>query len=67
MMKIEQLHCVYSVCIRDFSTPYFPTFGLNTERNSVSFCSQSKCGKIQTRKTLNMDTFSNLDAVRELI
>ena len=33
-----------------FSGPYFPAFGLNTERYSVSLRIQSKCGKIRTRK-----------------
>ena len=34
-----------------FSGPYFLTFGLNTERYFVSLRSQSKCGKIRTRKS----------------
>ena len=25
-------NCVKSICIRNFSGPYFPAFGLNTER-----------------------------------
>ena len=29
---LRNSHCVKSVCIRSFSGPYFPTFGLNTER-----------------------------------
>ena len=29
-------HCIESVWIRNFSGPYFPTFGLNTERYRVS-------------------------------
>ena len=29
------IHCVKSVLIRSFSGPYFPAFGLNTERYSV--------------------------------
>ena len=33
-----------------FSGRYYPTFGLNTERCSVSLLIQSKCGKIQTRR-----------------
>ena len=37
--------CPYS----EFSGPYFPAFGLNTERYRVE--------KIRTRKTPNMDTF----------
>ena len=32
-MKIH--HCVKSVRIRSYSDPYFPSFGLNTERYSV--------------------------------
>ena len=30
------LHCVKNVRIRSYSGPYFPTFGLNTERYGVS-------------------------------
>ena len=45
------------VRIRIFSGPYFPAFGLNTERYSVSVRIQSELGKMQTRKTLNTDTF----------
>ena len=33
-----------------FSVPYFPAFGLNTERYEVSLCIQSECGKIRTTK-----------------
>ena len=35
----------------------FPAFGLNMEIYSVNLCIQSKCGKIQTRRTLNTNTF----------
>ena len=52
-----QTHCVKSVCIRSFSSPYFPSFGLNTERYSLSLRIQSKCRKIRTKKTPNTDTF----------
>ena len=48
------IHCVKSVLIRSFSSPYFSTFRLNTERCSVSLRIQSK---IQTRKTPITDTF----------
>ena len=41
----------------DFSDPYFPAFGLNTERYSVSLRIQSEFGKIHTRKTPNTDAF----------
>ena len=40
-----------------FSGPYFSAFGLNTERYGVSLRIQSECGKVQTRKTPNTDTF----------
>ena len=47
-------HCLKSVRIRSFSGPYFPAFGLNMERYSVSLRIQSACGKIRTRKTPTM-------------
>ena len=50
-------HCVKSVCIGIYSGPYFPAFGLNTDRYSVSRRIQSECGKIRTRINPNMDTF----------
>ena len=63
-------HCLKCVCIWSFSGPYFPAFGLNTERYSVSpfwfflnFVSlriKSECGKIWARKTPNTDTFHAL-------
>ena len=40
-----------------FSGPYFPVFGLNTERYSVSLRIQSECGKIGPEKTSYLDTF----------
>ena len=40
--------------------PYFPAFGLSTERYGVSSRIQSECGKIRTRKTPNMDTFHSV-------
>ena len=50
-------HCVKMVQIRSNSDRYFPAFGLNTERYSVSLGIQSKCGKMQTRITWNMGNF----------
>ena len=50
-------HCVKCVCIRSFSGPYFPAFGLNTARYGVSLRIQYKYGKVRTRKTTNTDTF----------
>ena len=63
--NFQCLQCVKNVRIRIFSGPYFPAFGLNTERYEVSLSIQyevslsiqSKCGKIRTRKTPNTDTF----------
>ena len=43
---LYQLHCAKSGHIRSYSGPYFPAFGLNTERYSESLCIQSECGKI---------------------
>ena len=45
-----------SVRIRSYSGPYFPAFGLNTERCSVSIRIQSECGKGRTKITPNTDT-----------
>ena len=41
-----------------FSGPYFPAFGLNTERYFVSLHIQSECGKIRTRKNSVFGHFS---------
>ena len=55
--KLKTEHCVKSVRIRSYPGQYFPAFGLNTERYSVSLRIQSECGKIRTRITPNTDTF----------
>ena len=46
-----------SLRIQRFSGQYFPAFGLNTDRYSVSLRIQFKCGKTRTRKPPNIDTF----------
>ena len=51
------MYCVKSVPIRSYSGPYFPAFGLNMERYSVSRCIQSEIRKIRTRIAPNTDTF----------
>ena len=51
------VHCVKSVRIQSYSGPYFPAFGLNTKRYSVSIRIQIECGEIQTRITPNKDSF----------
>ena len=48
-------YCVKSVRIRSYSGPYFPAFGLNTERYSVSLRTQSEWRKIWIRVTPNTD------------
>ena len=51
-------HCVKSIGIRRFSGPYFPAFGLNTERSEVSPRIQSKCGKKTDLKNTEYGHFS---------
>ena len=46
-----------SVRARSFSGPHFFAFGLNKARYGLSLRIQSECGKIQTRKTSNTNTF----------
>ena len=50
-------HCLEIVSIQSYSGPYFPAFGLNTEKYSISLRIQSECGKIRTRITPNTGTF----------
>ena len=57
----DSLHLMNSVRIWSFSELYFPAFGVNTQRHGVSLRIQSGCGKIQTRKTSNTDTFHALE------
>ena len=54
---VYHFHCVQSVRIWSCSGPYFPVFGVNTERHSVSLLVQSECGEMRTRITPNTDTF----------
>ena len=54
-LKIK--NCVKRVPMWNHSGPYFPVFGLNTKRYSVSLRIQSECGKIRTRITPNTDAF----------
>ena len=50
-------HCVKSVDIWRYFGQYFPAFGLNTERYSVSSRIQCECGGIRIRITPNTDAF----------
>ena len=63
---IFNLHCVKSVCIRSYSGPHFPAFGLNTERYGVSLRIQSECGKMRTKITPNTDTFHTVLLINDL-
>ena len=60
---LNKEHYAKSVRIRSYSAPHFPEFGLNTERQFVSFRIQSECGKMQTRITPNTDTFCALQSI----
>ena len=53
----NQFHCVEKCPYSEFPSLYFPAFGLNTKRYRVSLRIQSKCGIMQTKETLNTDTF----------
>ena len=44
-------HCVKNFLIWSYSALHFPTFGLNTERYSISLYIHSKCGKMKIRIT----------------
>ena len=57
------VHCLKSVRIRSFSDPYFPAFGLNTERYSAFLLIQSGYEKTRTRKVPNTDTFHTVIVV----
>ena len=35
--EISDMHCVKSVRIRSYSSPYFPAFGLNTDQNNSKY------------------------------
>ena len=54
---LELSRCVKSVCIRSFSVPHFPAFGLNTVIYRVNLCIQSEYRKMRTRKTSNTNIF----------
>ena len=58
------LQLTKSVRIPCFSGLHFPSFGLNTERYSVSLCIQSECAKMQTRITLNTDSFYSVHNIQ---
>ena len=51
-------HCVKSVQMRNFSGPYFPVIGLNTEIYSVNLLTKCEYRKIRTRKNSVFGHFS---------
>ena len=63
---IYLLHCVKRVRIRSYSRFYFPAFGLNTERYSVSLRIESECVKIRIRVTPNTNTFNAVLCIRKV-
>ena len=56
---------VKNVRARSYSGPYFPPFGLNTEKYGLSLRIQSECQKIRTRLTPNTDTFYAVQVLRQ--
>ena len=67
-------HCKKSVRIWSYAGPYFPAFGLNTERYEVeterygvSLRIQSKFGKMRTSITPNADTFYAVDVMSRIV
>ena len=56
-MNINGKHFLKSVRIRSYFGPYFPAFGLNTERYGESLRIQCECGNMRTGITPNTDTF----------
>ena len=62
LQKENENRCVKRVRIWRSSGPYFPAFGLNTERNDVSVRIQSECRKTWTKKTPNTNTFHAVNA-----
>ena len=61
LLQILQQYITYSllksVRIRNFSGPYFPSSGLNTEKYGVSLRIWFECGKMRIGRTPNMNTF----------
>ena len=55
---INSLHCVKSVRIRRFCGPYFPAFGLNTERYGYTEYLSLNAGKYGPEKLLIWKLFT---------
>ena len=65
--ETHQNHWMKSVRIWSFYGPHLYAFTLNMERYSVLPHSQSKCGKIWTKRTPNKDTFYAMNIFRLFI
>ena len=60
--KLQQAdHCLKSIRIWSFSSPYFLVLRFNMEIYFLSGHIQSECGEMRTRKTPNTDTFQAVD------
>ena len=55
--KSRHYHCMKRALIQIYSGTYFPAFGLNMDKYSISLYIRSECGKIRTWITPNTDTF----------
>ena len=58
---MRTMHCVKSVCIRSFSSPFFPAFALDTERSEYSVRMRENTGQSNSE----YGHFSRGDALRE--
>ena len=58
-VQYRSSHCVQSVRILSFSSPYLPAFGLNTERYLVSLHIQSKSERNTDLKNSEYEHFSH--------
>ena len=57
-------HSVKSVRIQSYSGPYFPAFGLNTERYGVSLCIPSEHGKNADQNNSKYGPFSRREYLK---
>ena len=60
-------YCVKNVSLWNSIGPHFPAFGLNTDIYRANLPIQYKCGKMQTRKTLNTDAFHAVESIENWI
>ena len=53
-IHIANLYCMKSVLIRSFSSPYFPAFGLNTERYGIRILFTQCCVLKQQHNSMQL-------------